>query len=338
MKKVYAALAFLLAAASAVYGNAQDKLLLKAVTQRNVTAGRIQKLLKAGADVNARNEDGLSVLTLAISYGRNPEIISALIEAGANVNDRDDDSPLAAAICENTSEVVRLLVKAGADVNARYGGLGQTALMLSVTSEYEDTLILIEAGADVNARNDLGDTALMHASGEFSDPDTVKALIKAGADVNARSLDGSTALMWAAVIAEEEDMNRAMIELLVRSGANVNARDSMGRTALMYAAGNLQGVVGMEGSSPVESAKILIEAGADVNAATNDGATALMLASGNIDSEILKEYGEDNARPAIVKALLEAGADPAVRDNMNRSAINYARNSGIRRILLHAAK
>ena len=52
-------------------------------------------LIKAGADVNARAEWGVTPLVLAAAKNTNPEVLSVLINAGANVNARDEDGKTA---------------------------------------------------------------------------------------------------------------------------------------------------------------------------------------------------------------------------------------------------
>ena len=50
----------------------------------------IRKLVKKGADVNARNYNGMTPLMYAAGDNQNPEIIRTLIELGANINASDD--------------------------------------------------------------------------------------------------------------------------------------------------------------------------------------------------------------------------------------------------------
>lgn len=86
----------------------------------------VKILINAGADVND-NKYGCTVLMLAAAFGKT-EMVHSIISAGADVNARDNNGNTAlimAAILGKT-ENADVLIKAGADVNARNND-GKTA-------------------------------------------------------------------------------------------------------------------------------------------------------------------------------------------------------------------
>lgn len=137
----------------------------------------VAKLLKEGADVNAKNSDGYTALILASSNGRT-EIVAMLLDAGANVNARTNtnywgSTALIRASENKHTEIVSMLLDNGADVNATDND-GDTALMRVINCDEEDDRpwyqvesdiieiveMLLTAGADVNVVNDSRKTAL----------------------------------------------------------------------------------------------------------------------------------------------------------------------------------
>ena len=72
---------------TAVYGEAFkcSSTPLTHAASNNANAEVVSVLIKAGADLEARDEDGWTPLMLAARYNTNPEVVSALIKAGANV-------------------------------------------------------------------------------------------------------------------------------------------------------------------------------------------------------------------------------------------------------------
>ena len=97
-------------------GSVEISALMFAAARSN-KADIIYTLVKAGADVNARNKNGDNPLSVAALVNKNADIISALIDSGADVNAKDNAgvSVLAVAASSNPSEdVVLTLLKSGA--------------------------------------------------------------------------------------------------------------------------------------------------------------------------------------------------------------------------------
>ena len=79
----------------------------------------VRKHLDAGADVNTKDEDGYTLLTVAVAYG-SKEIVDLLIVNGGDVNAKNDggSTPLNIATAQGHKEIVELLIFNGVDVNA----------------------------------------------------------------------------------------------------------------------------------------------------------------------------------------------------------------------------
>ncbi|NWG87199.1 MAG: ankyrin repeat domain-containing protein [Hydrogenophilaceae bacterium] len=129
----------------------------------------LRRLIAAGANPNATNEEGQTPLHIAAFEGH-LGAVQALIDAGADVNARDamQWTPVFKAAYNHEQDcgyapVVKALVDAGADVNARIG-FGITPLMLAAGGgEGAVCEVLLNAGADAFASNEAGRTALQMA-------------------------------------------------------------------------------------------------------------------------------------------------------------------------------
>jgi serine/threonine protein kinase len=120
----------------------KNKELLEASEKGDVE--EVKKLLKEGANLNARNIVGWTPLHLAVQNGH-IEVVKLLIEKGANVNAKDNigDTPLHDAADKGHIEVVRLLLEHGADPNIK-NYEGKTAMDLAREKGYSDIVKLIE--------------------------------------------------------------------------------------------------------------------------------------------------------------------------------------------------
>jgi ankyrin repeat protein len=103
-------------------------------------------LLKDGADINARNDEGVTLLHILTD----PDAVSVVIAAGADIEavDAEGWTPLLMAANEQDRiEVIEALLAAGANPNAR-GRKGETALSFARSrGDVELAGILVRAGA-----------------------------------------------------------------------------------------------------------------------------------------------------------------------------------------------
>lgn len=201
-----------------------------------------------------------------------------------------------------TVETVQQLLDRGARVNqtVRY----KTALMHAASEGHiEIVKLLLQKGAEVNAQTDEGTALMMAVRG--GQTEIVKILLRAGAEVNAKHRLGDSALIMSAgpSLPEMNPQSGAapalpateIMSLLLANGADANFSGAWRRTSLMEA--NSAGKV-----------QLLVARGARVNAQDEEGRTALM-------------HAVDRGDVEVVEALLQAGADAAIRDGKGATAL-----------------
>lgn len=174
-------------------------------------------------------------------------------------------------------------------------------------------------------------TPLMKAAAD-SDASAVKRLLRGGAPVNDADVDGYTALHLAAHCGEV-----TIVKMLLKAGANVNAKTKQGVTPLLSS---------IDMMCPTPGVTLaLIRAGADVNDADSRGSNALCYATTESSIEVMKELLKRGADPNVlcksmedrplhlsalngftdrVELLLEAGADPQLRNSAGQTALEVA--------------
>ncbi|MHC4867755.1 MAG: ankyrin repeat domain-containing protein [Planctomycetota bacterium] len=243
---------------------------------RSGDLGAVQRLIRKGTDVNARNKDGETALHIAARRNRE-HIAELLIANGADVNAREEDgwTPLHQAAMNSrwSARVGRLLILKGADINARTSDNITPLHAAAMGGNASTVRLLIEKGADVNARDKAGDTPLHWAARcKYDTKATVEALLSGGAEIMATNSMADApvenAISWG---------NRTMARLLVEA-MDLGARDASGDTVLHWA---------VRQHSP-KVLNLLIEHGADVNAKDARGNTALDLAIRIGNEEIIR--------------------------------------------------
>lgn len=284
-----------------------EALLGCAAVDVNIPASRtIPRRLLGRSAVEPQPFAGRSVAPLIFAMHHPHDNVPALLlQRGADPLAQDPETgttPLLLAAEHDAAEMVRLLlarcVSAG-DVNARDMS-GKTAVSAAAASDSPVALaaLLEDRRADPHAVDHGGAAALFHAA-RMGNCACLTMLLGApgvAAAVDARTLGGETALMAAARVCS------ACVSTLLAHGADAGAQDGQGRTVLAHTAraGNAAALGEILGHHARLGA-----AGAAVAVADAAGMTPLAHACvrGNL---------------GCVAALLDAGADQALVDAVNR--------------------
>jgi len=261
-------------------------------------AAEVERLVRAGADVNAMSRYRVTPLSIATLRG-NAEIARALLAAGANPNVAMGAGEPVVMTAARTGNVplLKALVDAGADVNARERFYGQTPLMWAAIEDHGAAIqMLAAAGADVNARaNILEGEPTWRYGADSRNGINGEALQNFNTNF---SKGGLTPLMYAA-----REGSIAAVRALIAAGASHRAVDPEGYTPLLLAILN----------GHFDTAAALVERGADVNQADRSGQTALFAVT-DVRS-LLWVYNRPRPRPrttldslGLAKVLLDKGA------------------------------
>ncbi len=142
MKRNNFILAFVFTIFLIISGCASTTPLIKATKAGDSSA--VQKIIDAGANINAQDNKGYTALFHAIEYGRS-EIVKSLISKGANIEQKDLEglTPLAYAIkYDRNADIIKLLIKSGSNIYAKTPeGETPLAMLLSLKSDIVNDLI-----------------------------------------------------------------------------------------------------------------------------------------------------------------------------------------------------
>ena len=181
-----------------------DRALIKAAAQGNIEA--VKQHLAYGADVNEKDEAGLTPLLVAARNGHK-EIVELLILKGVDVNENLD--PIGTSLDWAKWELEN-------DSTNKKASKNETAELLR------------KHGA--KTKKELESAESIHDASKYGNIEAVKQHLDAGSDVNAKDNLGATPLHWATVNGHKE-----IVELLIANGADVNAKDDRGMSPLDWA-------------------------------------------------------------------------------------------------------
>ncbi|PSN51182.1 hypothetical protein C0J52_06044 [Blattella germanica] len=256
----------------------------------------VDLLLSLECDVDGFNEEGETLLLEAV-MGKNEEIAIKFLKHGTNPNAKDiyGNTPMHYAAGKELTNVVECLLELKCNFDCT-NTEGETPLLKAIKQRNEEIAIkLLRVGADPNSMDKYGNT-VMHFAAEGNLAIAVDMLLKLECDFDGFNEEGKTPLLEAVMGRNEE----IAIKLLKR-GSNPKAKDKYGNTPMHYAAEKeLMKVV-----------EYLLELKCDFDCTNTEGETPLLKAIKRRDEEM------------AIK-LLNLGANPNLEDKYGNSVMHFA--------------
>ncbi|XP_041371153.1 ankyrin-3-like isoform X2 [Gigantopelta aegis] len=221
------------------------------------------QLLKAGANPNAKDIEGMTALMHVVRFGF-ADIAKILLSSGASVDvtDTQNETALQFAVCRGDVDLVTILLNAGANPN-HIPDDGHLALVLAANNNsWEIINLLLESGANISITNNHKYSAL-HMAAWNGSVESAKVLLEHSASHDTKTTEKNTPLSLAA-----QQRHPEMIKLLLPYGCDVNNSNNDLTTPLHDASLN----------GDVESVELLLRHGADPDVKNKTGATPLWLA------------------------------------------------------------
>jgi ankyrin repeat protein len=283
-------------------------------------------LLRAGADAKSATEYGATALYAAAAYP-DAAMTEKLLAAGADPNRAllSGETPLMEAARRGNLATVRALLTAGADVNAQESGGGQNALMWA-TSERQTAVIeeLVRRGADVSAGSKTGFTALMFAA-QQGDVDIAKILVRAGAKPN----DPQPKTLLTPLIIASAMGHVQTVDYLLDNGADPNHIDARGYVALHLVVRDSDYGIDLKGKDNIVAiVKSLLAHKADPNIRLKQQRPAVTTNEISLQGSTPLVLAAEVNNLEVVKALLDAGADPLATTEHGTTPLMLASGGG----------
>lgn len=297
------------------------------ILPKEKTAELYKLLISFRADLSQKDMFGDTVLHTASMLNVGANTFGILIDGGADVDARNKEgvTPLAIAVQKNDLETVKLLTASGADIHTQdTNGNSPLSIALAGSSEMLEAVVN-EKNAGLTDSN--GNTPLHLALICDAPLAKIQYIISLMKDVNTRNKDGNSALFLSILknrqkvgellLAKNADIfstntnNNSPLRLALKYGGSVQdwlitsrtikQKDGTGNTVLHYAA-EWQYKDAISG---------LVMKGADISAKNANGETPLFSAV-------------KTNNPAIIQTVVDCGADIKERDNLGSTAMHTA--------------
>ena len=299
-------------------------------------------------DPNARTAQGETPLHQTVALGRfrreSLDVVNRLLRAGANPNEADDNGVTPLMLSVSLPEVFQALLSAGADPSAVCNN-GYSVLYRAAMHSEDLVRTLLALGESPSQTFGSKQTTPLHSAVSNDEFGVVKALIEYGADVNHRDATGVRPLN----IATRRDFGD-IVEWLLANGAVSSTQEEIDRATEQYRAdqerekANQQPLLKqtidrgdissfattvrllMSGENPQDIQQIAVEVVTHSDHATFLSALVdlgLNLHHIDVGFTLLHDAALNN-RMAIAEFLLDAGLDPNARTSDGRTMYQCA--------------
>lgn len=266
-------------------------------------------LIAKGANVNDKNNPEQKA---PIHFVREINSLQSLIKAGADINavDRDGNSLLHLIASEEGDDRLKLVqflinvLKANPQIKNAYG---DTPLHLAISKEKMDMIsaLISSNKVNLNIANNKGESPI-HIAVAKGNMDIFNALLEAGVDVGVVNAIGMSPLDVAV-----SNNNNIMFDALLELYQNVNFKNKTGNTVFS----NFILYEGYKTASGIDFLNKLINKGADLNAEVKGMGILIGKTSLHVLSDRYQNENDENKKKIleVVKILIAKGANNKIK-------------------------
>ncbi len=292
-------------------------------------AALFELLLAHGVDVDAADADGTTLLSMLTENRHDPEFLAIaerLVELGAAVTDSGWPELRVAAIRGDRARVAALLSEG---LDGENGDWAWSVLHAAARAGHADVVrTLLDGGVDLREVERVSRTPLLLAAQQGHRP-VVELLLERGADVEELGQALHRAIAY--------DRDRELVARMHAAGVDLNSPYGYAPPALFMAEDEemlvfLIDELGVDMNQTVEAHRTrlfeAVDAGDEVMVAALLARGASTDARGGVWDRTPLHIAVERDHPEILALLLEHGADVDARDNDERTALHLAAYTG----------